>query len=242
MRSAFRHEHAGARVRNQLRQGSEQCIENTIHVKVFGKRESGLSQGFCFRPCGICPVKIGSNLVFGFLERGDVERGSPHASDRSVSVSPRKAADPNPANLTVWPNNTKPIFEVSALGRLLELCQYLISIIGMNGFPVRRRLLDQGLTRATSDDFVGRIDVDRSPRLRVDDPEYFLDVVGHLVKLLLAVLKDSLSLLFGAVHLTNYISQQEGEDKHGAYQGNQQRQSYTRRLKIGDENSDQKNR
>jgi hypothetical protein len=57
----------------------------------------------------------------------------------------------------------------------------------------------------------------------------------------IGVFKDSSCLPFGPVHLAENVGQQEGKDKHGAYQGNQQCQGYTRRLKIGDQDRDYQN-
>ena len=118
----------------------------------------------------------------------------------SAGIFPGKAADPDPAKFTTWPDDTKSFVEVSGLGRLFNLCQHVSSIVPMNDLLIRGRFFDQGLAGAASDGFVFRVDEGGFLGLGVDHPEDFLDVVGHLVEFLLPVFKDSPCLAFGPVH------------------------------------------
>ena len=77
---------------------------------------------------------------------------------------------------------------------------------------------------------MGWVDVDCLLQIGIDHPEHFLDVIGHLMKLPLAFFKEGPCLLFGPVHLTENVGQQEGEDKHTSDQRNQQRNGYESRF------------
>src|ERR1700678_2294101 len=128
-----------------------------------------------------------------------------------MGVFPGKAANPNPANLTLRPDDTKPSFEVAALRRLLKLSEHVSSVLGMDCLLIRGGFLNQGLTGAAGDRFVGGIDIGSCPRLGVDHPEDFLNVVGHLMKLLLPVFEDGSYLAFPPAHLADHVGRHPRE-------------------------------
>ena len=112
-------------------------------MKVFGQRESGLAQGFRFRPGRVRLGEIRRHLVFRFLERGDIQCSSPQAGDLAAGVPARKTTHPNPADLAVRFHNAKPFVKVPAAGRFIQLGEHMNSIVRVDDLLVGGRVLKQ---------------------------------------------------------------------------------------------------